>query len=135
PEQKAARTLNDDEAAARALAERKERARLERMTIKGGDPKSPWADYSVTSLVSGKTYRVALRGLEPGQSYCTCPDFRTNTLGTCKHVLKVAGVVKRKFSARQLKKPYVPDRIAVHLHYANDVTLRMIAPANLPPAI
>jgi hypothetical protein len=35
---------------------------------------------------SGATYRVAIRGSGPGDNYCSCPDFATNTLGTCKHV-------------------------------------------------
>ena len=44
------------------------------------------------------TYRVALRGWERGESYCSCPDFRKNTLGTCKHILHVLEKVPRSFS-------------------------------------
>ena len=85
----------------------------------------------MTSLLSGKSYRVALRGMERGPSYCSCPDFRTNTLGTCKHILHVQGKVKRKFDAADLKKPYRRKRIAVHLHYDHEVTLRLAAPERL----
>ena len=49
---------------------------------------------------------MALRGLERGESYCSCPDFRTNTLGTCKHVLHVLAKVKRRFDPRRLKRAY-----------------------------
>ena len=59
------------------------------MSVRAVDAAQPWTDYVVRNHLSGKTYRVALRGLEPGDSYCSCPDFRTNTLGTCKHVLRV----------------------------------------------
>lgn len=31
-------------------------------------------------------YRVTIRGQMPGQSTCTCPDYATNDLGTCKHI-------------------------------------------------
>ena len=58
---------------------------------RSSDAGKPWTDYTVASALSGKTYRVALRGEERGQSYCSCPDFRTNTLGTCKHILHVLG--------------------------------------------
>src|SRR6266566_240044 len=61
----------------------------ERVPVKSADPDQPWTDYAVSSTVSGKTYRVAVRGRDPGNSYCSCPDFRTNTLGTCKHILHV----------------------------------------------
>ena len=63
-------------------------------------PIAPWTDYMVTNRLSGKTYRVALRGLEPGESYCSCPDFRTNTLGTCKHVLHVSTKVQAPLHRR-----------------------------------
>jgi hypothetical protein len=79
-------TLNEQELLAQALGDRLERARTEKFRLAISDPKRPWADYTITSALSGKTYRVALRGEERGQSYCSCPDFRTNTLGTCKHV-------------------------------------------------
>ena len=62
------------------------------------DPKEPWTDYVVTSQLSGKTYRVALRGEQRGESYCSCPDFRVNTLGTCKHILYALQRVKSRFS-------------------------------------
>ena len=77
--------LTEDELLRRALADRQERAATEKMTLRSLDPDRPWTDYTITSQQSGKTYRVSLRGVEPGQSYCTCPDFRTNHLGTCKH--------------------------------------------------
>ena len=105
------------------------------MTIKSTDTHTPWADYAVTSLLSGKTYKVALRGLKSGESYCSCPDFRSNTLGTCKHIMKVAASIKRKFTPRKLARPYQPRRIAVHLRYDREVTLRLVVPKTLPSAI
>ncbi len=85
----------------------------------------------MTSTLSGKTYRVAVRGREPGESYCSCPDFRTNTLGTCKHVMKVLEKLKRQFSAAQLKRPYKRKTIGVHLRYAKQTTLRLLLPDQL----
>ncbi|MEX2286668.1 MAG: helicase, partial [Planctomycetaceae bacterium] len=45
-----------------AIAQRAERAKSERMKIRSSEPARPWTDYLVTSALSGKTYRVALRG-------------------------------------------------------------------------
>jgi ERCC4-related helicase len=125
--------LSDEELIRRALSEREERARTERMKVRTSNASRPWTDYTVTSALTGKTYRVALRGFEPGISYCSCPDFRTNTLGTCKHILKVLSLVKRKFKSSQLRRPYQRKRIAVHLRYGRETTLRVEAPANLAP--
>jgi hypothetical protein len=132
-EREIALDLTEEELVARATKEREERAAAERMKIKPADASTPWTDYHVTSLVSGKSYRVALRGLAPGESYCSCPDFRTNTLGTCKHVIKVTSSLKRKFDAKQLKRSYKRKRIEVHLRYDGDVSLRLSAPEKLDP--
>src|SRR5437867_536014 len=77
PERVPVESLTEQELIERAIEERLERARTERMTVKSANPEQPWTDYTVASTISGKTYRVAVRG--PGESYCSCPDFRTNT--------------------------------------------------------
>ncbi len=124
-------SLGEDELVERALADRRQRAREEKMTIKSTDVDRPWTDYLVTNLLSGKTYRVTLHGLEPGDSYCSCPDFRTNTLGTCKHILKVAAKVKRQFKPQQLRRKHRTKQLALHLHYGHEVTLRLLTPEKL----
>src|SRR5437773_3900053 len=88
PERVPVESLTEQELIERAVEERLERARAERMTVKSANPEQPWTDYTITSTISGKTYRVAVRGRGPGDSYCSCPDFRTNTLGACKHILR-----------------------------------------------
>jgi hypothetical protein len=127
-------SLAENELVARALAERDERARTEKMQVQAADASQPWTDYTVTNKLSGKSYRVSLRGLTEGQSYCSCPDFRTNTLGTCKHVMHVVRKVKRRFTEAELKKPYRRKRLALHLRYDGDVTLRLLVPDKLDDA-
>ncbi len=118
-----------------ALTERAERSREEKMTVKSQDAAKPWTDYLVTNKGSGKSYRVALRGLECGECFCTCPDFRTNTLGTCKHALRVIRAVKKRFTPARLHRPYKPKNLALHLRYDGDVTLRLSAPDNLEESV
>lgn len=135
PERDDGKAPSERQVIAVALEERRERAKAEKMKVRPVDCSTPWTDYEVESFVSGKSYRVALRGLTPGESYCSCPDFRTNTLGICKHVYKVMGLVRKKFSPRQLKQPYRQRRVEVHLNYAGDVTLRVAAPDKLSPEV
>ncbi len=123
--------LDEKQLIERALADRAERAKAERMQVTPGDKETAWTDYIVTSALSGKSYRVALRGMEPGQAYCSCPDFRVNTLGTCKHVMKVAQSVRRRFDAAHLKRPFRPTGIAVFVQYGDELSLRWELPPKL----
>ncbi len=123
--------LDDEALVRRALAERQERARAERMTVRSADPRRPWTDYRVTNTTSGRSYKVALRGRERGESFCSCPDFRKNTLGTCKHVLHVLDKVKRRFSKAQLGRPYRRKDLSVYLCYGKSVEVRVAVPKKL----
>ncbi len=109
--------LTEEELLRRAIADRHERAAAERMTLKSMNPETPWTDYTVTSRNSGKTYRVSVRGREPGQSYCSCPDFRTNRLGTCKHILNTLGKIKKKFRKAQFEQPYQRTNFSLRVDY------------------
>ncbi|MFT5188719.1 MAG: superfamily II DNA or RNA helicase [Verrucomicrobiales bacterium] len=123
-------SLSEKELVEMALAERRERALLESMRLKTADKSTPWTDYTVTSAASGKTYRVALRGTEPGQSFCSCPDFRKNTLGTCKHILYAQSRVKTKFNEKKRYQAYKPDQHYLFLTYGKALELCLESPEN-----
>ncbi|MBX3249716.1 MAG: DEAD/DEAH box helicase [Myxococcales bacterium] len=127
-------SLTEAELVERALADRAERARTERMRMRAADAETPWTDYTLTSAASGKTYRVALRGTERGVSYCSCPDFRKNTLGTCKHILYALGRVKRRFPASALSEPYRRADFSVYLRYGEVLELRLGVPETMDRA-
>ena len=82
PERVPVESLSETELIDQAVSDRKERAQKEKMRLVSMNPHELWTDYVVTNQVSGKSYRIALRGRQPGESYCSCPDFRKNTLGT-----------------------------------------------------
>ncbi|MDP6554158.1 MAG: DEAD/DEAH box helicase [Pirellulaceae bacterium] len=125
--------LGEDQLVERAVQERAARAKQERYRLKPADPTRAWTDYVITSATSGKSYRLALRGEQRGQSYCSCPDFRTNTLGTCKHLLYALGRVRSKFSAKQRRAPK-RKQFAVHVRYDGEMVLRLTPPSKLDPA-
>ena len=123
--------LTDEELIRRALDDREQRAQTEPMTLRSIDPKQPWTDYTLTSHLSGKTYRVSLRGIEPGESYCTCPDFQTNYLGTCKHVLHTQAKVRKRFSKKALSRAYRRSNLSLRLDYSAQLGLRFNLPHRL----
>src|SRR4030043_1348966 len=131
PERLPGESLSDEEMIRQAIEERKERARTEKITLKSINPAELWTDYTITSHSSGKSYRVALRGWERGDSYCSCPDFRKNTLGTCKHILYALKEVKNRFSKTLKKTSYQTRDICVHLKYGEEMELRVLVPDDL----
>jgi superfamily II DNA or RNA helicase len=104
------------------------------MKVKPVERAVPWTDYTVSNAASGKAYRVALRGMERGQGYCSCPDFRKNGLGTCKHLLRVQVWARKNHEAKALRRLWQPQRIAVHARYDGELRLAFEIPAKLAPA-
>jgi hypothetical protein len=100
--------LNEEQLVRRALRERKDRSRTERMTLRSAD-----ASRSRGPTIHDHQRRVR-QELSPGAARrgsaasrtCSCPDFRTNTLGTCKHIMhalaKVETPVRPAAPARSL---------------------------------
>jgi len=76
------RTSDEDEVARRA-----KRARDEPMNIRNLDEDERFfSSFAVLSESSGIIYEVEIRSLTETMNSCTCPDYRINGLGTCKHV-------------------------------------------------
>ncbi|KON27037.1 helicase [miscellaneous Crenarchaeota group archaeon SMTZ-80] len=124
-------SLSDEELVERAIEERVERARTEKMKLKSMNNKELWTDYIVTNNSSGKSYRVALRGWGRGESYCSCPDYRKNTLGTCKHILYTIDKVKKRFNKSVRETPYQIKDICVYVRYGEELELRLLIPEGL----
>ena len=131
PELPPVESLSEEALTALALSEREERARNEKMRVISVSPLEIWTDYTVTNAASGKTYRVALRGWRPGESYCSCPDFRKNTLGTCKHILNALNKARRRFAPATRNRPYQQRTLSVHLAYGEAIELRLLVPSRL----
>jgi len=124
-------SLSDEELIETAIADRTQRAHAEKMRLQSCDPRTLWTDYILTSHVSGKSYRLALRGWEPGESYCSCPDFRKNTLGTCKHIIYALDRVQKKFNKAVRETPAVIEDVCVYLRYGEQLQLGILIPADL----
>ena len=131
PERTPIESLDEAALITQAIAERRQRARDEKMRLQSMDPKQLWTDYIVTNLLSGKSYRLALRGWQPGESYCACPDFRKNTLGTCKHILYALERGRARFPKAVQDTPAIVEEICVYLRYGKRLELRLLLPDQL----
>jgi SNF2-related domain/Helicase conserved C-terminal domain len=59
-----------------------------------------FSEFRVSNPVSKSSYRVAIRGLGPGGNFCSCPDYATSELGTCKHIEFTLGQLEKKRGAK-----------------------------------
>ncbi len=77
-------------------------AEKETFNIKNLDHQPVYSDYNVYSPKSKNTYKVALRSSDNNLNFCSCPDFKTNQLGTCKHIEAVRLHLSKKRGIRKL---------------------------------
>jgi SNF2 family DNA or RNA helicase len=88
-----------------------------------------FSDYQVVNPSSGGQYQVSIRGFEVGDNACTCPDFRTNTLGTCKHIEAVLETLRAETPATLQHRKAAVTRPEVYLRYGEQLRLGI----HLPP--
>ena len=91
-----------------------------RITKLGGH--QVFADYNVYNPETKNTYKVALRdnkeGTKDSMNFCNCMDFKTNRLGTCKHLEAVLRQVRANPRLEMmLQRGYNPDYTSVYLQY------------------
>ena len=92
-----------------------------------------FSEFLVTNPTSRSTYRVAIRGPHPGDNYCSCPDFGTNELGTCKHVeFTLAKLRKKKDTKTELQAGYQPPYSEVFVQYGSQRTVLFRAGTKCP---
>lgn len=113
------------------LERRRQRALEEGFKIGniGGEPY--FSTFSVLSP-SGRTYLVTTRSLKRSVNSCTCPDFQTNLLGTCKHIEAVLAMLGKKLRGRiDEAERSAPPTAEVFLRYGEQVEVAFHSPTKL----
>jgi hypothetical protein len=97
---------------------------------------SVFSEFRVINPTSGGRYRVAIRGTQPGENFCSCPDFATNDLGTCKHVEFMLAKLQRKRGARAVfAAGFHPPYSEFYLRYGARRTVHFRPGAACPAAL
>ncbi len=82
----------------------------------GGEP--IFSEFEVANPQTKRKYRVAIRGEGLGINYCSCPDYATNTLGTCKHIEFTLGRLRKMKGAKAaFAQGFRPAYSEVYLRY------------------
>ncbi len=59
-----------------------------------------FSDFSVSNPDSATRYRVSIRSQALGRNFCTCLDYATNDLDTCKHIEFTFAKLQRRRGAQ-----------------------------------
>lgn len=108
---------------------RRQRAKTEQFAVSRVGKKKLFGDYRVHNPATEKSYTVTIRGFDVGDNSCTCPDYKANTLGTCKHIEAVLEEIRPEVPAHVRKRKAVVVRPELHLHYGEQLQLAL----HLPP--
>jgi superfamily II DNA or RNA helicase len=95
-----------------------------------------FSDFRVTNPARGSVHRVAIRSAEPGRNFCSCADFRTNHLGTCKHIeFTLATLLAKRGAKRAFLAGYEPPYSSISVEYGSQRHVLFRASADCPKAL
>jgi superfamily II DNA or RNA helicase len=94
-----------------------------------------YSSFEVTSQ-SGQTYFVQIRSLTELLNSCTCADYQTNLLGTCKHIeavlLHLQDNLRDSWTELVAERPPVSQ---IFLHHAQETSVRITLPLPGPASL
>ena len=88
-----------------------------------------FSDYQISNPTTGGQYKVSIRGFDVGDNTCECPDFRTNTLGTCKHIEAVLAALREETPPQLRRRKAAITQPEIYLRYGEQLRLGL----HLPP--
>ena len=95
-----------------------------------------FSEFRVSNPVSKSSYRVAIRGLGPGGNFCSCPDYATSELGTCKHLeFTLARLEKKRGARAAFARGYQPAFSELFLRNDGKRRVHFRAGTDCPPAL
>src|SRR5580700_3469473 len=95
-----------------------------------------FSEFRVSNPVSKASYRVAIRGLGPGGNFCSCPDYATGELGTCKHIeFTLARLEKKRGAKTAFARGYEPAFSELYLRNDGKRSVHFRAGTDCPPAL
>lgn len=103
------------------IALRVRAAEREKLMVRPVD-KAKEGYFTVVNPNSGNSYSVVYRGPHSAWNYCSCPDFRTNRLRTCKHIEAVGLADDGKYVGKHYR---LPQRTTIYLDYKGERRVRI----------
>ncbi len=85
-----------------------------------------FGDYRVNNFETRNNYKVSIRDNQNSMNFCSCLDFKTNRLGTCKHIEAVLfQIVKSPKLSHYLQKEHPISYTSVYLSYKGERKIKI----------
>lgn len=94
-----------------------------------------FSEYSVTNPESRSTYRLIVRGQDAGDNFCSCGDFATNSLGTCKRLEFALARLKARHGKTVIQNGFQPAFSEIILHYGSQREVRFRPGSDMPVSL
>jgi superfamily II DNA or RNA helicase len=95
-----------------------------------------FSEFRVSNPASKSSYRVAIRGMRPGGNFCSCPDYATSELGTCKHIeFTLARLEKKRGAKAAFTRGYRPAFSELYLRNDGRRHIYFRAGTDCPPPL
>ncbi|HBX49574.1 MAG TPA: ATP-dependent helicase [Bacteroidales bacterium] len=103
------------------IALRKQVAKETVFSLENIGGQAVFSDYLVKNPLTKQTYKVAIRDNAKGLNFCSCPDFKTNLLGTCKHIEFVLDKINNIPAKKKLmKEGFHPEYSSLSIRYGTE---------------
>jgi superfamily II DNA or RNA helicase len=115
---------------------RRQFGREQSFTLENRGDQPFFSEFRVGNPQSKAIYRVAIRGLNAGDNHCSCPDYATNELGTCKHIEFVLARLEKKRGAKAaFAQGWRPAFSEIYLRNDGARAVYFRAGSDCPPAV
>lgn len=105
---------------------RKQFAAEQNFLVKNTGDHPVFSDFSLYNPESDKTYKVSVRDNINSFNYCSCPDFKINGLGTCKHIEYVLKDLRRlKRNQKYFNRVQDHNYSSLSIHYGKEKKVRL----------
>jgi SNF2-related domain/Helicase conserved C-terminal domain len=95
-----------------------------------------FSEFRVSNPASRSSYRVVIRGPGPGGNFCSCPDYATSELGTCKHLeFTLARLEKKRGAKTAFARGYRPAFSELYLRNDGRRGVYFRAGTDCPPTV
>jgi hypothetical protein len=115
---------------------RKEFSGRQNFKLKNIGDEPVFSEFMLVNRQTKREYRVAIRGMNCGDNFCSCPDFAVNTLGTCKHIEFTLATLSRKPGGpKALAHGFSPAYSEVYVRYGAKREVAFKAGSECPAAL
>ncbi|RLD39114.1 MAG: hypothetical protein DRI74_01780 [Bacteroidetes bacterium] len=112
----------------RVMAEREKKAKTEKFQLDFAD--NIYGEHLITNQ-RNKTYKLTFYDFDEKTGYCSCPDYHTNKLGSCKHLIYAFDEFQKQYTNKTLPIQDFPF-FEVFLHPLKDYRISWFYPTKIP---